>query len=227
MRQRLLLLRRRRRRRPLSAAGQLAGVTDATGSGGGRRHSVTAPSAATPTAAGVARAPHLPRDLRQPMATEYRPADVEAGWYEWWEGRGLFQPAVTPPAAASHGPASQPSSPDASSSPPLAAAAASPSPRQRPVFSMVLPPPNVTGVLHIGHALTVAIQDTLARWRRMHGDAVLWVPGLDHAGIATQVRCPPRCRRQCCRPARACSYCAHARAAGRRSSSASSPRRGD
>ena len=53
-------------------------------------------------------------------------------------------------------------------------------------FAMVLPPPNVTGALHIGHALTVAIQDSLARWRRMRGDAVLWVPGLDHAGIATQ-----------------------------------------
>ena len=53
-------------------------------------------------------------------------------------------------------------------------------------FSMVLPPPNVTGQLHVGHALTVTIQDALARWRRMRGDAVLWVPGLDHAGIATQ-----------------------------------------
>jgi valyl-tRNA synthetase len=53
-------------------------------------------------------------------------------------------------------------------------------------FTMLLPPPNVTGVLHIGHALTVAVQDTLARWRRMRGDSVQWIPGLDHAGIATQ-----------------------------------------
>jgi valyl-tRNA synthetase len=53
-------------------------------------------------------------------------------------------------------------------------------------FSMILPPPNVTGVLHVGHALTVALQDSLARWRRMRGDRVLWIPGLDHAGIATQ-----------------------------------------
>ncbi|KAI5074649.1 hypothetical protein GOP47_0010610 [Adiantum capillus-veneris] len=58
---------------------------------------------------------------------------------------------------------------------------------RRPPFVMVLPPPNVTGVLHIGHALTAAIQDTLARWRRMSGFNVLWLPGLDHAGIATQV----------------------------------------
>ena len=55
-----------------------------------------------------------------------------------------------------------------------------------PVFSMVLPPPNITGALHIGHALTVAVQDSLARWRRMRGDQVMWIPGLDHAGIATQ-----------------------------------------
>ncbi|XP_076414290.1 valine--tRNA ligase, mitochondrial isoform X2 [Peromyscus maniculatus bairdii] len=53
-------------------------------------------------------------------------------------------------------------------------------------FSMCIPPPNVTGSLHIGHALTVAIQDALVRWHRMRGDRVLWVPGSDHAGIATQ-----------------------------------------
>ncbi|KAK6126186.1 hypothetical protein DH2020_040067 [Rehmannia glutinosa] len=51
----------------------------------------------------------------------------------------------------------------------------------------VLPPPNVTGALHIGHALTAAIQDTIIRWRRMSGYNTLWVPGMDHAGIATQV----------------------------------------
>ncbi|KAL1131113.1 hypothetical protein AAG570_012350 [Ranatra chinensis] len=52
---------------------------------------------------------------------------------------------------------------------------------------MLLPPPNVTGTLHLGHALTVSVQDVLARWYRMHGYNVLWVPGTDHAGIATQV----------------------------------------
>ncbi|KAK1591345.1 hypothetical protein Q3G72_006241 [Acer saccharum] len=51
----------------------------------------------------------------------------------------------------------------------------------------VLPPPNVTGALHIGHALTAAIQDTIIRWKRMSGYNALWVPGMDHAGIATQV----------------------------------------
>ncbi|KAI6219010.1 Valyl-tRNA synthetase [Aphelenchoides fujianensis] len=53
-------------------------------------------------------------------------------------------------------------------------------------FSLVLPPPNVTGVLHSGHALTVAIEDALVRFHRLKGDEVRWTPGFDHAGIATQ-----------------------------------------
>lgn len=52
---------------------------------------------------------------------------------------------------------------------------------------MVIPPPNVTGSLHLGHALTNAIEDTITRWNRMCGKTTLWVPGCDHAGIATQV----------------------------------------
>ena len=55
-----------------------------------------------------------------------------------------------------------------------------------PSFSMVIPPPNVTGVLHLGHALNTTLQDILARYKRMNGFNVLWVPGTDHAGIATQ-----------------------------------------
>ncbi|CEO99528.1 hypothetical protein PBRA_007261 [Plasmodiophora brassicae] len=54
-------------------------------------------------------------------------------------------------------------------------------------FVMVMPPPNVTGSLHLGHALMASIEDCLARWHRMCGKQVLWVPGTDHAGIATQV----------------------------------------
>lgn len=53
-------------------------------------------------------------------------------------------------------------------------------------FSIVIPPPNVTGVLHIGHALNNTLQDILVRYHRMQGDNTLWVPGTDHAGIATQ-----------------------------------------
>ena len=56
----------------------------------------------------------------------------------------------------------------------------------KPSFSIVIPPPNVTGVLHIGHALNNTLQDILVRYRRMQGANVLWVPGTDHAGIATQ-----------------------------------------
>src|SRR5512140_786727 len=57
----------------------------------------------------------------------------------------------------------------------------------RPPFSIVLPPPNVTGSLHLGHALTATLQDVLIRWKRMSGFNTLWVPGTDHAGIATQM----------------------------------------
>ncbi|MFO7564440.1 MAG: valine--tRNA ligase [Enhygromyxa sp.] len=56
-----------------------------------------------------------------------------------------------------------------------------------PPFTVVLPPPNVTGRLHMGHALTATIEDTLVRWHRMRGYRALWLPGTDHAGIATQV----------------------------------------
>ncbi|NLJ34774.1 MAG: class I tRNA ligase family protein, partial [candidate division WS1 bacterium] len=56
----------------------------------------------------------------------------------------------------------------------------------RQPFCIVIPPPNVTGVLHMGHAFDVSIQDLLTRWHRMLGDAALWLPGTDHAGIATQ-----------------------------------------
>ncbi|MFM8291524.1 MAG: class I tRNA ligase family protein, partial [Planctomycetia bacterium] len=56
----------------------------------------------------------------------------------------------------------------------------------RPVFSIVIPPPNVTGALHLGHALNNSLQDLLVRTRRMQGCLTLWMPGTDHAGIATQ-----------------------------------------
>jgi valyl-tRNA synthetase len=58
---------------------------------------------------------------------------------------------------------------------------------ERPKFSIVIPPPNVTGRLHIGHALVNTLQDIIVRWKRMSGFNTLWVPGTDHAGIATQM----------------------------------------
>jgi len=61
-----------------------------------------------------------------------------------------------------------------------------PSPQEAPPFSIVIPPPNVTGYLHMGHALNLTLQDILVRYRRMQGYRTVWVPGTDHAGIATQ-----------------------------------------
>ena len=55
-------------------------------------------------------------------------------------------------------------------------------------FSIVMPPPNVTGQLHMGHALDSTLQDIMTRYKRMQGYAALWLPGVDHAGIATQIK---------------------------------------
>ena len=60
-------------------------------------------------------------------------------------------------------------------------------PKKKP-FTIVMPPPNVTGQLHMGHAMDCALQDILIRFKRMQGYAALWVPGIDHAGIATQIK---------------------------------------
>ena len=60
-------------------------------------------------------------------------------------------------------------------------------PDQREPYTIVIPPPNVTGVLHMGHCLNNTIQDILIRYARMHGKNACWVPGTDHAGIATQI----------------------------------------
>lgn len=98
------------------------------------------------------------KDMGAPMAAAYNPAAVEAAWQDWWEASGFFT-----------------CSDDKIRSAP-----------KDERFVMVIPPPNVTGSLHLGHALTVAIQDSLTRWHRMLGHATLWVPGTDHAGIATQ-----------------------------------------
>ncbi len=59
--------------------------------------------------------------------------------------------------------------------------------RSKEPFTIIMPPPNVTGELHMGHALTIALEDLMIRWRRMLGDPSLYLPGTDHAGIATQV----------------------------------------
>ncbi|KAL7690461.1 putative valine-tRNA ligase, valyl/Leucyl/Isoleucyl-tRNA synthetase, editing [Plasmopara halstedii] len=92
------------------------------------------------------------------MASTYDPTVVEQGWQQYWQH--------------TLGSSTQLDSEAANSS--------------RKIFSMILPPPNITGALHIGHALTITIQDAIARWHRMRGFDVRWLPGLDHAGIATQ-----------------------------------------
>jgi len=92
------------------------------------------------------------------LAKAYDPHQVEAKWNEFWESRRYFR---------------------------LPAASARPG---APVFCITIPPPNVTGSLHMGHALQHSIHDAIARWRRMCGDRVLVVPGTDHAAISTNMK---------------------------------------
>jgi valyl-tRNA synthetase len=90
----------------------------------------------------------------------YDPGAIEVRWAEYWVKEKLF--SVKTPAAGS----------DA---------------EKQPVFTLLLPPPNVTGRLHMGHMLNQTEMDIIIRWRRMRGFLTLWVPGTDHAGIATQM----------------------------------------
>lgn len=90
------------------------------------------------------------KDLsKEPMADGYHPQAVEAAWQDWWEASGFY------------------------SCDPKEAEGKSDDEK----FVMVIPPPNVTGSLHLGHALTAAVEDTLTRWHRMLGHATLYVPG--------------------------------------------------
>src|SRR6266545_2185912 len=86
----------------------------------------------------------------------YEPQSVEDKWYDFWQQHGCF---TADPARVSE---------------------------KKPPYSIVIPPPNVTGMLHMGHVLNNTIQDILARKARMEGKEVLWLPGTDHAGIATE-----------------------------------------
>ena len=88
----------------------------------------------------------------------YDPTAIEDRWAEYWVRESLFEVATTPEGAPS-----------------------------APPFAILLPPPNVTGRLHMGHMLNQTEMDILTRWRRMCGDLALWLPGTDHAGIATQM----------------------------------------
>jgi valyl-tRNA synthetase len=87
----------------------------------------------------------------------YEPGAIEKRWAEYWVQEKLFH--VDTPAPGD----------------------------SRPVFTLLLPPPNVTGRLHMGHMLNQTQMDIIVRWHRMRGDVTLWLPGTDHAGIATQM----------------------------------------
>ena len=93
------------------------------------------------------------------LPAQYDPGETERRIYERWIEAGVF--AAEEKRSSRNGGDRQP-------------------------FVIVMPPPNVTSVLHMGHGLNNTVQDVVMRWRRMSGDEALWIPGLDHAGIATQ-----------------------------------------
>eukprot|EP00795_Rhopilema_esculentum_P010703 gene10703-19476_t len=101
------------------------------------------------------------KDTKCELPDSYSPLYVESAWYSWWEKEGFFKPEYQ------------------------AGEDLKPNPKGQ--FVICIPPPNVTGNLHLGHALMLAIEDAITRWHRMHGKTTLWNPGCDHAGIATQV----------------------------------------
>jgi len=90
----------------------------------------------------------------------YEPKKVESRIYEMWEKSGFFQPEADRSWADN--------------------------PNKKKTYTIVIPPPNITGSLHMGHVLNATIQDILIRKKRMEGYQALWMPGTDHAGIATQ-----------------------------------------
>ncbi|KAF1742117.1 hypothetical protein MXB_1760, partial [Myxobolus squamalis] len=112
------------------------------------------------------------KDTTCALPDKYYPKFVEAAWYDWWQAEGFFTPEYNKSLNEINNIPSDDK------------------------FITIIPPPNVTGTLHIGHALMCAIQDALARWNRMRGKVVLWNPGSDHAGIATQVVVEKKLKRE-------------------------------
>jgi valyl-tRNA synthetase len=94
------------------------------------------------------------------MDKRFDPKSYESRWQQEWAAKGYFTCIV--PAEPRGADAAQP-------------------------YCIMIPPPNITGKLHMGHALQSTLQDLLTRWRRMQGRNALWLPGTDHAGIATQL----------------------------------------
>lgn len=96
------------------------------------------------------------------LSSTYDPGSVEDKWYQIWEKNGYFKADANEDVIKAN--------------------------KEGETFSIVMPPPNVTGSLHLGHAFDCTLQDVLTRWRRMQGYHTLWLPGTDHAGIATQAK---------------------------------------
>ncbi len=109
------------------------------------------------------------------LPPQYNPASIEAELYQFWLDLGCFSPEVRP----THRLAATKAKSRRTGGPPVRRSA-------RPPFVIMMPPPNVTSVLHMGHGLTYTVQDVLTRFQRMRGSPTLWLPGTDHAGIATQ-----------------------------------------
>ena len=129
----------------------------------------------------------------------YEPGAIEKRWADYWVSEKIFH-VETPPAdataentsAASTGGRGRPPHTGGAShmgeaSPAGEASHSSQTSHTRPVFTLLLPPPNVTGRLHMGHMLNQTQMDIIVRWHRMRGFITLWLPGTDHAGIATQM----------------------------------------
>ncbi len=101
-----------------------------------------------------------PKNIPEKFLKPYDSSETEARVYKLWEESGFFNPDNLP--------------------------VASDNPNSAKSFTIVMPPPNVTGVLHMGHALGLTLQDIIIRYKRMRGFRTLWIPGTDHAAIATQ-----------------------------------------
>ncbi|MDP2070303.1 valine--tRNA ligase [Methylotenera sp.] len=91
----------------------------------------------------------------------FDPKTIESKWYEFWESKGYYAAGLSQPTELN--------------------------PEVKDNFCILLPPPNVTGTLHMGHGFNQTLMDALTRYHRMRGDNTLWQPGTDHAGIATQI----------------------------------------
>ena len=112
-------------------------------------------------------------------ADRYSPKQVEQKIYKWWEEKKFFSPDSGKPSSQRLKTQSAKNT-NAKQNATLK--------KEDFYFSVVLPPPNVTGSLHLGHALNHTIQDCLVRWKKMQGLKSVWLPGTDHAGIATQIQ---------------------------------------